>query len=619
MLTASQGWQELTTSSKRECPKLFYNFSTSPNGFTLQLTDLIGLWQCSLDKYDVNAEAGRQHSSIDPPESTKQLNVLLSKLRQSLSEGKNKLVKDDGRGHPAQSLALQTTLNLPKPLKPLQWTFHLQSSPASELSEAILRPALHELSTSYERLGLLQRLIKDKDHVISKLIDRVSASGVDMSLIFPTLTGVSGRRGNVTINDAMKHVSGMAAFDLAKWEKSLEGDDDNPLWMNQDLSKLVGGCEKCFIHTREEHEGWLKKLPDIQSLDPQVASRGSKASQSQNIEDVKQGDDSTGSDDDFETAVSPPKAGRKRSSPTIDTGRIDAETSDDEAEGPATKRAKGKLGPIGRPKTATEPSHDVKMKSPSSASDSSASRTRKRASADPSTTSSSDAESVREAPASKKPRLGGLRNKSNGRTLASASPLPPSSPLARPTSSHASTPSRRLGRLGRSRQKTASISPIVEENKNLASPDPQAEKPDTQTTPRKLGRLGLRKKDQQPSQEADESPPPTKKTRQQSSPTKPPVQPKTQANDSDTTASNSSRSPTPTHASKPPIEHASTSPTNIPDHTELKHEPSPVPTPAKPVETGTEIETEAQATSRRREDLKRTIQSGDAKRKKRRF
>ncbi len=606
-----EGWQELTTSSKRECPKLFYNFITSPKGFTLQLTDLIGLWQCSLDKYDVNAEAGRQHTSIDPSESTKQLNVLLSRLRQSLSEGKNKLAKDDGRGHPAQSLALQTTLDLPKPLKPLQWIFHLQSTPASELSEAILRPALHELSACHERVDSLQKVIKDKDHVVSKLIDRVSASGVDMSLIFPTLTGVSGRRGNVTVNDAMKHVSGMAAFDLVKWEKSLEHENDNTSCMNQGLTKLVGGCEKCFVHTREEHEGWIKKLPDIDSLDAQLASQRSKASQSQIMGDAKKGDDSTASDDDFETAVTPPRADSKRSSPTTGTRLVDAETSDDGASGPAAERAKkNKIGAIGRKNIKPESSHVVRATSTSHAPDSGASSTRKRTSEDVVSDSSLDSP---KAPASKKPRIGGLRNKAKAETFEPSSPRPRSSSPARPTSSHASTPSRRLGRLGKGRQKTTSVSPIPEDNEAATNTPEKGDKSSTQSTPHKLGRLGLRKKDQHHSEDLDSPSPPATRTRQQSSPIKPPAELKSRAHDSDATASTSSDSPPPTTASKPITKHPPTSPPPIKEGTQDEHVPT---LSARPPELQ---ETEEEAATRRREELKRTIQSGEAKRKKRRF
>ena len=602
MSTASQGWQELTTSSKRECPKLFHNFSTSSKGFTLQLTDLIGLWQCSLDKYDIAAEAGRQHSSIDPSESTKQLNVLLSKLQQGLNEGKNKLVKDDGRRHPAQSLALQTTLSLPKPLKPLQWTFHLQSTPASELSEAILRPVLHELSASHERLDSLQSVIKEKDHVISKLMDRVSASGVDMSLIFPTLTGVSGRRGNATVKDAMKHVSGMAAFDPAKWKESLEQDDDNSPWMNQGLTKLVGGCEKCFVHTREEHEGWIKKLPSIDSLDPQLASQRSRTSQSQNIGDAGKGNDSTASDDEFETAATPPKAGRKRSSPMAGSGRSHAEISDDELGEPAIKRAKkSKLGALRRPKASPGPSHDVKAKSASPASE------------DTDSVSSSDLDSTPKASAAKKLRPGGLRNTAKAETSEPSSALPRSSSPARLISSHASTPSRRLGRVGRGRHKTASVSPIPEDNEAATNTPKKSDKSSTQSTPHKLGRLGLDRKDQHRSQDPDNSSPPATRTRQQSSPPKPPPKAEAQVGDSDATASTSSDSPSPATASKPITKHPPTSPPPVKEETQDKHVPAPSLKPPEPQET------EEEATSRRREELKRTIQSGEAKRKKRRF
>ena len=223
------------------------------------MTDLMAIWDCSLERVDIITEAGRQHSSIDPAESTAQLHVLLARLQQSLAEGQNRLVREPNTR--AQTLLLRTRLDLPHPLRPLQWTFQLSPQRASEMAAQILRPCLHELSVSHDKIRSLLGIIKDKDHVISRLLDRIGTSGTDLSLIFPGLTGFAPRKGHVSVAEAAKHVPGMGAFDEKPWSKQFANDDDYEDFDTSGLGNLVAGCEKCFIHTRAQHEDWVGQLP----------------------------------------------------------------------------------------------------------------------------------------------------------------------------------------------------------------------------------------------------------------------------------------------------------------------------------------------------------------------
>lgn len=304
--TNEDGWQELRLPSRKECPKLFYSFHISKDSFSLLLTDLISIWDCSLDKYDVLAEAARQQASIDPSESTHQFGLLLSKLRESLQDGRNTLVCDNSPA--SQNLLLYTNISLPRPLKPLDWTFRLGQKNASELAEQLLRPSLHEVSVSQDKINSLLRIIKNKDHVISRLLDRIGTSAIDLGLIFPGIAGTSSRKGGqLSVADAKKHVAGMASFDEKTWIKQFSNDEGYEGADRTGLKNLVTGYEKCFVHTRQQHGDWLNGLATsdkviLRNASSQDQSQSSMGRTSKPVA-KSAGDQSTESEDDFEVSA----------------------------------------------------------------------------------------------------------------------------------------------------------------------------------------------------------------------------------------------------------------------------------------------------------------------------
>ncbi len=277
-----QGWQELQVSGRRQCPKLFYFLEIHDTSLTLLLTDLISLWEASLGEEGILFEAARQHTSIDPSVSSDQFQVLLSWIRKALSSdagGRNVLVRVGSKSSP--SLFLRTSINLPKPLRPLEWTFKLTLQSASELAERILRPSLHEVAISEKKIASLVEIVRDKDHVISRLLDRIGSSSIDLGLIFPGISGMSTRKGaaasTVSVADAKKHVPGMVAFDEKQWAKQFADDDDtdaDELADRTGLSNLVRGCEKCFAHTKTEHEEWINDLSTSDALNQESRRKG---------------------------------------------------------------------------------------------------------------------------------------------------------------------------------------------------------------------------------------------------------------------------------------------------------------------------------------------------------
>lgn len=298
--SANEGWHELQIPSRQQCPKLFYSFSTSEDSFIFLLTDLISIWDCSLDKAGILGEAARQHTSVDPSVSSDQFQVLLSKLRKGLNDGNNTLVRDTGGN--SQTLLLWTSINLPHPLKPLEWTFTLRLQSSAELAERILHPSLHEVSVSQDKINSLLRIIKDKDHVISRLLDRIGNSAVDLGLIFPGISGFASRKGgHVSVADAKKHIPGMASFDEHFWTKEFANEEGYEGADRTGLTHLVRGCEKCFAHSKSDHENWVMGLPSSEQPDHRD-SKESRSGTKSTRQKVQERDESTDSDD-FEVSA----------------------------------------------------------------------------------------------------------------------------------------------------------------------------------------------------------------------------------------------------------------------------------------------------------------------------
>lgn len=295
------GWQELQVPSRRQCPKLFYSLNIEDESLTLLMTDLISVWEKSLDKYDIIGESARQRTSIDPSVSSDQFEVLLTKIAKSLKDGENVLSKPGDQD--SQALLLKTKIDLPKPLKPLEWTFKLVPRDASEMAERILRPSLHEVAVSQEKIKSLLRTIKDKDHIISRLLERIGSSSIDLSLVFPGITGLARRGAQVTVSDAKKHVPGMASFDEKSWIKQFANDDGYEGADRTGLGILVRGCEKCFAHSKVEHKDWVKDLssPTRKEVAGSKKTEQPKATMKKHVRsESTSNDESTDSDDDFE-------------------------------------------------------------------------------------------------------------------------------------------------------------------------------------------------------------------------------------------------------------------------------------------------------------------------------
>lgn len=213
-------------------------------GVQLDVTDLLNLWTCHVRRQTLVQKARDQETSIDPSESNTQFETFCSKLGESILNGQNNLQVNDWedveRG--VSSVVLTTTMELPKPLKPLSWSFQLEPQEPARFAKVITLAALEGLSQKETEMEQLFQAIKEKDHVISKLLDKIEGSAIDLGLLFPGITGMKSRRAHVTVAEASKHVPGMAAFERSHWIEKHRNKDgvDKPAAISS-LSKTLSG------------------------------------------------------------------------------------------------------------------------------------------------------------------------------------------------------------------------------------------------------------------------------------------------------------------------------------------------------------------------------------------
>ena len=270
----ASSWHQLNLNSSRDAarvPQLHIKFTTYKSGstrLTLHLTDLVTLYTCSLTKAEIIEEAERNNSPIQASSSDKQFDVLLNYLAQGLSGKQNTLTNSHSNDNDNNVLLkLRTTQPLPGSLGSLTFTFPLTQQPASNFSAELLRPVLAELQHKQTYAAKLLQVIKDKDHVIERLMEKVGSQVQgDMSVVFPMLTG-KRERG---VREAEKWVTGLKRFDaLDETNDEREGVDGLLSVEGQDGSRIA-----------DANTDWVKRLPGEATLEGDAKSDTSDSTNS---------------------------------------------------------------------------------------------------------------------------------------------------------------------------------------------------------------------------------------------------------------------------------------------------------------------------------------------------
>ena len=206
-------------------PPILIKHDVGVSEYSVWITDLTFIWTESLDRKRLIQRSFIVDTSIDPSEGSDQLRLFLGSLQNALEQRAGTslvLVQNDDN----QGLLLRTCTPLPGSLKPLNWFIELTLAPQSRLTAELLVPMLGEqVKAKSERQSLMQQL-KEKDHVIAKLIDKLVSDGNDLGRLFPGVgSSKSGRQSSRQV--LAKSIKGLGEFDEQQWQDRITKNADS--------------------------------------------------------------------------------------------------------------------------------------------------------------------------------------------------------------------------------------------------------------------------------------------------------------------------------------------------------------------------------------------------------
>ena len=205
-------WNRLRLPNKNDSiPPLLIKYAVGVSTYSIWITDLTLIWMESLDRKQIIQRSFSVDTSIDPSEGSDQLRLFLQSVQSALEQRPGtalNLVKSDED----QRLLLRTSTPLPGSLRPLDWFVDLMLAPQSNFTSEFIVPLLSQhVNARIEKASLLQ-LLKEKDHVITKMADKMHSDGTDLGRIFPGIAASkSGKQ--TSLQTLGKSLKGLGEFD----------------------------------------------------------------------------------------------------------------------------------------------------------------------------------------------------------------------------------------------------------------------------------------------------------------------------------------------------------------------------------------------------------------------
>ena len=253
-------------------PPLLVKYHFGPSDYDVWLTDLTYIWTESLDRRQILRKALDIDTSIDPSEDSTQLRLFLSSIADALRQRPGTNVTFDQSDNINQ-LALNTSTPLPHPLRPLEWSIVLKLAPQYKFASEFVSPLLsQQLIAKVEKISLLQQL-REKDNVISKLIEKVQADGVDLGKVFPGAVSSKSTAGHTAPGVVAKSIKGLQEFDYVRWEAQIAKKNDISRDTFGLLPEVFDGDENANGESFQiaDYGEWWKKIA-IKVLQREVAT-----------------------------------------------------------------------------------------------------------------------------------------------------------------------------------------------------------------------------------------------------------------------------------------------------------------------------------------------------------
>lgn len=273
-------------------PPLLVKYEFRASSYRIWVTDLSNVWTEALDQRPLVQRAWDIETDIDPIESD-QRQMLLQKIRDCLDEGPStKLALSRNEG--SDDIQLTAFSPLPKPLKALRWPFFLTPSPRLALTNELVIPLLIEQLLFRKRLDSLLEILNDKDHVISKLTDKMQTEGLELGKVFPGAIAAKSSRKAISKEDFGRAVKGLGPFDESQWRTRWKEDPDVPENCQGLLSQLFARDTSLDLYRIGEQladEHWWERISTESPLSDDVQ------------EEVYQSQSQKSAADDFQVCI----------------------------------------------------------------------------------------------------------------------------------------------------------------------------------------------------------------------------------------------------------------------------------------------------------------------------
>ncbi|KAJ9132096.1 Xrcc4-like factor 1 [Pleurostoma richardsiae] len=263
-MSAQPSWHQFPV-AHRSVPTLLVStsFTPTPASYAVHVTDLANMWSESLDRRAILRRSFDEETAIDPSEDLENMRAFLNKLRAAfdISHPEHSTISlslsvgDDTAG----DLVLHITCVLPRPLKPLKWPMYLKKCPSSTMATKLVVPLVQAQHARKQEIGALVETLREKDAVITKLVDKLEVTGTGLEHVFNMMPG----RKKVTRAVAEERVKGLAQFDEAEFRTKFnkaQGEGSSAA----NLSELIQDVFDSDTGLRNHSE---LEIPDSSQLD----------------------------------------------------------------------------------------------------------------------------------------------------------------------------------------------------------------------------------------------------------------------------------------------------------------------------------------------------------------
>ncbi|KAK8240557.1 XRCC4-like factor-domain-containing protein [Phyllosticta capitalensis] len=346
-------WVALKPSSLDASVRLFAKSQFTSSSYTVLITDLCNIWEETLDRKQILRRALELDTSIDPTEDSDQLQLLLEKIKNAIHGLKDTSIQV---AHPGPDLALhfRLTTPLPAPLEDLKWDMRFAPSPVVSMKRHLTLPLITMAQEQHSQIEDLVGHLSAKDHVITKLLDKLEGTGFDLSSVFPGIAGTRGSKHSTTRQQIARQVHGVGAFDAEKWRSTRKPTSSTDYALV--MSEIGSVCATASGETSNEQD-WLARLPtEFGGARGEVSkSQATGSTNGTTAAECSLATQGTQDEDMFERQATPPRLRKSRpdvgqisthSSPggtaTAGDSAEDETTDDDDLDAPPKKASQSR-------------------------------------------------------------------------------------------------------------------------------------------------------------------------------------------------------------------------------------------------------------------------------------